>query len=202
MKKLFVIGDSISMHYGPYLEELCKDRYQYSRKSGDEGYSNLDIPTGANNGDSTMVLNYLKYQHENQRMEYDVLLLNCGLHDIKTSKEGHKQVEPGLYEKNLKQSLSLLKQYPVTIIWVTTTPADETVHNAKCTGFKRYDRDVVHYNKIADKVMREADIPIIDLYSFTLPFIPTAYIDHIHFNDEVRKKQAQYIFEKLMELCE
>jgi lysophospholipase L1-like esterase len=202
VKKLFVIGDSISMHYGPYLEELCKDSYQYSRKSGDEGYANLDIPDGANNGDSTMVLHYLMFQHENQLIDYDVLLLNCGLHDIKTSIEGHKQVEPDLYEKNLKQSLSLLKQYPVTLIWVTTTPADETVHNAKCTGFKRYDRDILHYNKIADKVMREADIRIIDLYSFTLPFIPAAYIDHIHFNHELRKKQAAYIFEKLKEIYE
>jgi len=61
MKKLYVIGDSISMHYGPDLEAMLESVMAYSRKSGqEEALKNLDRPAGANGGDSSMVLAYLR----------------------------------------------------------------------------------------------------------------------------------------------
>ncbi|MEM7108775.1 MAG: hypothetical protein AAF519_11155, partial [Bacteroidota bacterium] len=59
--KIFVIGDSISIHYGPYLAQYLGTDFQYARK-GDNGeaFKNLDIPVGANGGDSRMVLDYLR----------------------------------------------------------------------------------------------------------------------------------------------
>lgn len=36
MKRLFVIGDSISIHHGPYLKKILRDRYHYDRKRGAE----------------------------------------------------------------------------------------------------------------------------------------------------------------------
>ena len=49
----YVIGDSISIQYGPYLESALGASWQYDRKSGDaEARKNLDIPIGANGGDS------------------------------------------------------------------------------------------------------------------------------------------------------
>ena len=59
---LFVLGDSISIHYGPYLQKASKGFLQYDRKQGASGVeeNNMDVATGANGGDSSMVLAYLK----------------------------------------------------------------------------------------------------------------------------------------------
>jgi len=59
--KLYVIGDSISIQYGPYLEAALRGVMAYARKEGEEeALLNLDIPQGANGGDSGMVLSFLE----------------------------------------------------------------------------------------------------------------------------------------------
>lgn len=61
MRQLFILGDSISIHYGPYLEQMVKKHFIYARKEGlNEALKNLDYPTGANGGDSSMVRAYLQ----------------------------------------------------------------------------------------------------------------------------------------------
>ena len=32
--KVFVIGDSVSIHYGPYLKTMIVDKFDYDRKRG------------------------------------------------------------------------------------------------------------------------------------------------------------------------
>ncbi len=65
MKNLFVIGDSISMHYGPYLESFLKNRFVYDRKRAKAGEkTDLDYPSGENGGDSRMVLGYIAANRE------------------------------------------------------------------------------------------------------------------------------------------
>ena len=70
-RSIFVIGDSISIHYGLYLKEMIKDRFNYNRKSGlKDALKDIDRPIGANAGDSSMVLEYLT--EENKRnIKYD-----------------------------------------------------------------------------------------------------------------------------------
>ncbi|HEY5523994.1 MAG TPA: SGNH/GDSL hydrolase family protein, partial [Clostridium sp.] len=61
IKTVFVIGDSISLHYGPYLEKMIKDKYNYRRKIKiEDALIDLDKPVGANSGDSGMVLEYIR----------------------------------------------------------------------------------------------------------------------------------------------
>ena len=51
--KIYVIGDSISIQYGTYLESQLKGIMEYSRKGGiEEASVNFDHKTGANGGDS------------------------------------------------------------------------------------------------------------------------------------------------------
>ena len=80
MKKLFVLADSISMHYGPFLEQYIKGTFEYDRKGKNHEFENLDIASRVNGGDSSNCLDYLELF---PNTEFDVLLLNCGLHDIK-----------------------------------------------------------------------------------------------------------------------
>jgi len=91
LPKIFLIGDSISIHYSPYLEMYLKGKAVFDRKK-DNGLAenNLDIPQGANGGDSQMVLSYLKIKMNEPDFKPDYLLLNCGLHDIKREILTHK----------------------------------------------------------------------------------------------------------------
>src|SRR4030042_4948678 len=103
LSKLYVIGDSISIHYGPYLQACLKGIMEYSRKEGkEETLLNLDNPQGDSGGDSSMVLSFLKAKATCGGIDADFLLLNCGLHDIKTyPNSGKNQVPIRQYENNL-----------------------------------------------------------------------------------------------------
>jgi len=193
--KIFVIGDSISVHYGPHLEKYLNGVIEYERKDGNaEALKNLDIPQGANGGDSEKVLEYLEARAENAPIDADYILINCGLHDIKTdSKTGEKQIPIEQYAKNLKQIINVSQKSGLKVIWMRTTPADEAVHNAIQPDFKRFKADCIAYNEAADQVMADASVPSIDLYTFTNNISDDVYCDHVHFHEHVREKQAAFI---------
>ena len=53
--------------------------------------------------------------------------------------------------------------------------------------------DCETYNAIADDTMRAFTIPSIDLFTFTGKLGPDLYVDHVHFHEHIREKQAAYI---------
>jgi lysophospholipase L1-like esterase len=192
MRKIFIIGDSISIQYGPFLEKMTAGSFDYARKEGtEEALENLDIPVGANGGDSSMVLAYLKYKLQEPDFSPDTILLNCGLHDIKVENDdGRHQVEIDAYRKNLQAILKLIKEKGIDFIWIRSTPVVEHIHNSR-VGFKRYSEDIQAYNRVADEIF--ADCPIIDLYYFTLKYGEEAFCDHVHYKENIREIQAAYI---------
>ena len=196
MKHVYIIGDSISIQYGPYLEKALHGVMAYARKEGEaEALLNLDNPQGANGGDSSMVLAYLHGLKQQGDLDADLLLLNCGLHDIKTDPQsGQKQISPDQYHDNLCAIIDLATQMKPTLIWVRTTPCDEAIHNTRPNmQFHRFAQDCHAYNKVADQIMTKADIPIIDLHTFTKNLGPDIYCDHVHFHDHIRQQQAAFI---------
>jgi lysophospholipase L1-like esterase len=197
LPRLFVLGDSISIQYGPYLEQYLAGRYHYARKLGTEpALKDLDLPQDANGGDSSQVLAYLKAMQAHSGIPADVLLLNCGLHDLRTiPSTDTKQVTPAQYEANLLAILETANEMGLKAVWVRTTPVVDEVHNTGRvdTEFHRYAADVEVYNGIADGVMRLKHLSSIDLYTFTRNLGPDVYCDHVHFHEHVREKQAAYI---------
>lgn len=193
-KSIFVIGDSVSIHYGPYLKEMIKDKFNYDRKRGiKEALADLDKPIGANAGDSSMVLKYLEIEKLNGTI-YDILLLNCCMHDIRVDRiSGKKQIEEKEYELNLNQIITIAKEISNKVIWITTTPFLESIHNSRKGGFLRYAKDLKNYNTIAEKVIINQNIDMIDLYNFTNNLGQNLYCDHVHFVEEVRKLQGAFI---------
>ncbi|MDA3800318.1 MAG: SGNH/GDSL hydrolase family protein [Kiritimatiellae bacterium] len=193
--KVFIIGDSISVHYGPYLEKYLTGIAEYSRKDGTvEALKNLDIPHGANGGDSQRVLEYLQARAKKQPIDTDYTLINCGLHDIKTDKKtGSKQIPIVEYKANLQKIIKVSRDSGLKVIWMRTTPADEEVHNAIQPDFFRFKADCIAYNEAADAVMAEAGVPSIDLYTFTNNLSDDVYCDHVHFHEHIREKQAAFI---------
>lgn len=196
MKKLFVLGDSISIYYGPFLEKYIKGIFEYDRKGKNQECKNMNIASQTNGGDSSNCLEYLQLLPD---LEYDVLLLNCGLHDIKTHPDGI-QITPEEYEKNLRAIVELVRNRGKKIVWVSSTPVDDEQHNRVCTEFFRYNKDLVVCNNIADKVMKELDVPVIDLYSFTENLDEPLYVDHVHYFEPIRKLHAAFIAGSLLTL--
>lgn len=191
--KLFVLGDSISIHYGPYLKQYTRGAFDYSRKSGtEEALQDLDIPQGANGGDSSMVLQYLEAIKSELKVDY--LLVNCGLHDIRADiQTGQLQVSIEDYQNNLSSIVAIAKDIATQMVWVTTTAFSEEIHNTKCEKFHRFEKDNKRYMAVADKVMKNNNIPRIDLNAFTLNLGNELYENHVHFYKHVREKQGAYI---------
>jgi hypothetical protein len=157
----------------------------------------LPYPADANGGDSSMVLAYLR--HRLAGLSPDLLLLNCGLHDLRTDpQDATKQVPSERYRANLCEIAQLMSRHDVRAFWVRTTPVDDERHNSQSVGFHRFSRDVIRYNEIADAVFRQAGVPIVDLYTFTLNLGEDLYCDHVHFTIRVRELQAAYIAGSLL----
>jgi lysophospholipase L1-like esterase len=192
---VFVIGDSISMQYGPYLQNQLNGFFDYDRKRDDgRGTRNLDNPEGANGGDSGMVLEYLELRLKDPGFKPDILLLNCGLHDIKrNSQSAVIQVDEQRYQRNLEAIYKLAKARNIQLVWLRTTPVVNERHNTRSKVFHRFDKDVDRYNAIADEVFRKRKVPVIDLYQFTLNLGNDTYIDHVHYNESARALQAAFI---------
>lgn len=199
---VFVIGDSISMQYGPFLQNQLKGFFDYDRKKDNgRGESNLDNPEGANGGDSRMVLEYLKLKQNDPTFKPDMLLLNCGLHDIKrNSQTSVIQIDEVQYRQNLEAICRIATKKNIQLIWLRTTPVVDERHNTRSKVFHRFAKDVDTYNAIADDVFSKKNIPVIDLYQFTLNLGDETYIDHVHYNESVRALQAAFIAGSLITL--
>jgi hypothetical protein len=193
-RRIFVIGDSVSIHYGPYLEKMIKDKFEYDRKRGiEQALTDLDRPVGANAGDSGMVLEYLAEEYK-KNTKYDILLINCGLHDLRRDRTLNEvQVELEAYKSNLTKIIKISKDMSNKTIWIGLTPIIDEIHNSRKEGVLRYSEDVKAYDTAAKKIMMEYNVSCIDMYSFIKNLGADVYSDHVHFKDEIRQLQAAFI---------
>jgi lysophospholipase L1-like esterase len=193
---LHIVGDSISIHYGPYLKMMLAGVMTYSRKTAPDG--SLEDSGAANGGDSSMVPGYLQTLQPNR--PFDILLINCGLHDIKRDVATHAhQVPIDQYAANLREILTQAQRLAARTIWVRTTPVINERHNRLNTTFQRCEADVEAYNAVADRIMLEHGVTLIDLFTFTRNLGSEVYVDHVHFTAEVRAQQAAFIAGHLYE---
>ncbi|QYY37233.1 SGNH/GDSL hydrolase family protein [Ruficoccus sp. ZRK36] len=196
--RLFVYGDSISIQYGPHLKRMLEGKIRYDRitdNPGEVALADLNRPIGANGGDTNRAVGYMRRRHRDDPIPADILMINCGLHDLKTDLEtGQKQVPLCHYVKNLRQILELAEAMNLVVIWVRITPVMDEVHDAvQPVLSQRFAHDVDAYNKEADQVMLSAKVPVLDLYGFSSHFVPAGYKDHVHYKDEVCALQAAYL---------
>ena len=132
---------------------------------------------------------------------YDVLLVNCGLHDIRRFID-KTEIEVPLpeYAMNLSKIINVGSDMSELMIWIDTTPVIDEVHNLHSDKMQRFSSDLSAYRHAANWIMKEKNIPIIYLYDFTEPFDEEAFIDHVHFTEVVREKQAEYINGELLKI--
>ncbi|WMJ81017.1 SGNH/GDSL hydrolase family protein [Clostridium sp. MB40-C1] len=197
MRSLLLIGDSISLGYTPYLKKELEPKYNLCRV-GDVAKSllNLEAAEYSNCGDSVKVINILKNEIDNGNY-YDALLINCGLHDIRRTRETYLiQVSIDSYKENLIEILKLSKMISNKVIWITTTPVIDSIHNNREVGYLRYNSDVIQYNEVAKAIFKKESL--IDLYDYIDKCNLYKYCDHVHFIDEVYRLQAKFISEFLL----
>lgn len=173
---ILVIGDSISKGYIPYLRKAL---------------SNYDISHNECNGFHTH--NGVKNVNLwlSKRPTWKLTTFNHGLWDIMP-----KHTTPSEYRKNLVKISQALKKKSPLVVFISTTqvlPGTE----------KRLDVDVKEYNKIAYEVMREQEIPVIDLYSVSAN-VPHLHItpNDVHFTDEGHKILADTIVSEIKKLLD
>lgn len=149
LPRVLLIGDSISIGYTLPVRELLKGKANVHR-----------VPT---NGGPTIngIKNIDTWLGEGK---WDVIHFNFGLHDIRLDKDGKHQVEAAEYEANLRKLVARLKKTGARLIWASTTPVPEGRQSPSRMG-----GDEVKYNDIAQKVMKENEVPINDLHAFAAP---------------------------------
>ena len=192
-KQLFVLGDSISIDYTPYIRQYLNSDWNVTRK-GDIPAPEISGELDRYNGtDSSVVLAYL--QTVIHTIDSQVLLLNCGLHDIKRQPTDSEpcQISGADYRANLENIINLILAEQKRIIWVSTTPVDPVQHSKYEKSFFRFNEDVIQYNQIAVESMAQYKIPVIDLYTFTAQINQPLYRDHVHFYSEISKLQGAYL---------
>ncbi len=157
MKSILVLGDSISVHYGMYLKEMLCGFFAFHQKDGrEEALKDLDVAVGGNGGDSLRLLGIIREKYDNNLLNYDYVLFNCGLHDIKRDPLTAKiQVTVGEYKANLYSIFDFLKNAGALPIWIRTKMVVDERHNSRVKEFKRYNRDVAVYNEAADSIVKD-----------------------------------------------
>ena len=192
--RLFVLGDSISIGYGPYLSHHL-DGFTYARKNPDADPADTSI-TGQNGGDSGHVVAYLRHllSTGDSSLRGAWLLLNCGLHDIKRKADG-LQVDINDYVANLEEAFAIGRKLGATrIVWCRTTPVDDAIHASRCDlGVTRLASDVEAYNHAADGACQKNSVDVIDLHAFTLALGTDAFSDHVHYTPEACDQQAKFV---------
>lgn len=201
LPSVFLIGDSISIQYHPYLADNLRPIAAYDRKQGSDGAApELQVPSGPNGGDSRMVLAYLRTREGDPAFRPEYLLVNAGLHDIKRNAEsGEIQVGIENYRSNLEEICALAGRIGADLVWITTTAVEDERHNRR-SRFHRYDRDRAAYDAVAREVMTRHGVPIIDLYAFTIGLPGERYVDHVHYDEPTRALQAAFIAGALQQM--
>ena len=197
--KLFVLGDSISIHYGSFLEKMVASQFEYSRKTGHEPQLK-GTPVwglGGDNGKHTNdVRVYIEGMLKDPNWRPDVMLLNAGIHDLTTMDPVTKvkQVPLDLYIRNLTTVLDAMARRKVQVVWVNTTPVNENYCRERNMEVKHYSADVEEFNAAAAELMAKKGVPVIDLHSFTSSMGGTEiFTDMCHFTESAQRLQAAYI---------
>src|SRR6516225_10137135 len=114
LPRVLLVGDSISIGYtGPVQRNLAgKANVHRIPENG------ADTINGLKKIDS-----WLGDSH------WDVIHFNWGLHDLKITAEGGRQVPLDAYEKNLVALVERLKSTGAQLVWATTTPVPNGKQN-------------------------------------------------------------------------
>ncbi len=188
---LYSSGDSISMGYWPYLEAELHDQVNvYYQRELAKDMPNVNL---RNNGHAHLAHGVLQTAYTNNQFKPDYLLVNFGLHMINTHKD---KLEA--YDEWVKKFIAYAKEKKTKLIWVTTTPYQQSFRPTQ-------NLTIIQFNDIVKKAARVHNVPVIDLHACTLETVEAlgdkkVYVDGVHFRDNVKKRQAAYIANRVRKI--
>jgi lysophospholipase L1-like esterase len=181
---VYVLGDSISMAYGPALEAaLAEHGLSYARKDGN-GRSSRDVAL------------HVRRMLRDPDWRPERVLLNAGMHDVRREDRGPCLVSLADYRLHLTDAVTLLQREGIRVVWVTTTPVNEAMRCARRPNAPAWNRDIDAYNAAARAVMAAHGVPIVDLHRFTreraAAGTPT-WTDGTHYLPDVAEAQGRFV---------
>jgi len=170
--RVLLIGDSICGYYFPYVKGFI----------GDE----VDLRRGGTT-DTRFALAHIDGYLEKHKP--DVIHFNCGLHDLKPVKGRKNNVPIEEYEKNLRELIRRMKKTNARLVFATTTPVGPRA--------ARKNADVIRYNAVAVKVMKEENVAVNDLYAIAFPIREKIqHTDNVHFKPYYKHPEPENEDEK------
>lgn len=165
MPEVVLIGDSIRLGYQPFVAEALR------------GEAEVWGPE-ANGGTTVNILLHLHLWVKRRRP--DVILVNAGLHDVRTDHYGGREILIPLahHRDNVRRILRFCREHApgARVAWATTTPVIEVRHHAahgEWQDFDRYQADIDACNAAAAAVCAELAVPLIDLAAVVRGFDPS-----------------------------
>jgi acyl-CoA thioesterase-1 len=163
LPRVLLIGDSISIGYTVTVRNILAGKANVHRIPE----NGADTANGLKNIDT-----WLGDTH------WDVIHFNWGLHDLKMTPAGGRQIPVESYEKNLATLVARLRKTGAKLIWATTTPVPEGKLSPP-----RQPADVERYNGAAARVMKANEIVSDDLHATVLPRMAEVQLPaNVHFN--------------------
>lgn len=185
---VLLAGDSISFGYGPRVGRMLNSTFNIE-----------NLPE--NGGTSANLLAHL--EEWMIRTNFDLIHLNCGLHDLAIYKGAETNtIQLEQYKKNVETIIRRIRSETSTLlIWATTTPVIYERHHMN-TGFDRMEDDVRLYNKVADRIMSKYRVPVNDLYKTVEEAGREKYlaVDGVHFSDSGYDILAKAVVECLLKI--
>ncbi|MBA7568302.1 hypothetical protein ES708_10023 [subsurface metagenome] len=190
LPRIFIIGDSISIGYTPFVKEYYKDIALVEHNPGNAGDSGRGLE------------NIRKWLGEG---DWDIIQINWGLWDLcyrhpDSKLYGNRDKINGTltftideYKANLDSIVTIIQDISdAELIFVTTTYVPENEAG-------RYAKDVKKYNKAAKEVMKKHSVSVNDIYKESISIHKKHGIgnDDVHYNEEGNKKLAELIIEYL-----
>lgn len=194
LPNILLYGDSISIHYTPYVRDSLRGKANVYRLY-------------CNGGSSDTFIDKMDLMHKtmtNKELDnhwsfkWDVIHFNVGLHDLKYIKNNKLDKVNGNqvnsiedYKKNLLNIIRYLKKSAprAQLVFATTTPVPLNEPG-------RMQGDSVKYNIAALEVLqRFPDIKINDLYTITKPNQQNWWIKpaDVHYAKNGRKAQGSHV---------
>lgn len=168
MKKIVLIGDSIRVGYDKYVKQTLEGEAEvlFSKDSG--RFAQYVLRT---------VSEWKK--EENWGDDVDLVHWNAGLWDTLRLFGDEPLTPPEMYGEMIKRIDKRLRYlFPqAKLVFATSTWVQEEKYGS---NFKRYNKDIEAYNKIALEALGDTDTVINDLYTFTKELPASFYSDVTH----------------------
>ncbi|MEK6235549.1 MAG: SGNH/GDSL hydrolase family protein [Planctomycetales bacterium] len=179
--KVLLLGDSITMHYSPFVIELTSDQADVYRCNQNSTWT------------GRLLKESLASILDAEKCKWDVVWFNVGNWDITPADArfirknpdwgftaGNAKTSLEDYQKNLGELVRRIREHSpgAKLIFSTTTYIPSV-------GAKT----VEQYNKAAIQVMNKNEVPVFDLYSVTRPHVELLlYKDNTHFSSVANQR--------------